>query len=188
MELCFEWSSVVTNEWSTCRVTLRHESEAQNTLMVASQYVYQYPTRALRTPPPPEKNPEFAWFPRASFSGQKKQISRIIRENDTPVISLFWWKNPLLLSSLSSLVCTRSDVTSRNSIFITVNFSEDVAYTSAPKFGVCILFFNLFLLLASVRYSFFFSALPRGPGSWSHLITIDVETGILDVPLNGAAS
>ena len=28
-ELCFEWSSIVTNEWTTCGVTWRHESEAQ---------------------------------------------------------------------------------------------------------------------------------------------------------------
>ena len=32
VELCFEQSSVMTNEWTTCGVTLRHESEAQNTL------------------------------------------------------------------------------------------------------------------------------------------------------------
>ena len=38
VELCFERSSVVTNEWTTCGVTWRHESEAQKTLTaVASQ-------------------------------------------------------------------------------------------------------------------------------------------------------
>ena len=47
---------------------------------------------------------------------------------------------------------------------------------------------NLFLLLASLRYDFFFATLPRRPASWSRLFTVDFETGVLRVPFNEAAS
>ena len=47
---------------------------------------------------------------------------------------------------------------------------------------------NLFLLLASLRYGFFFATLPRRPASQSCLFTVDVETGVLRVPFNEAAS
>ena len=36
---------------------------------------------------------------------------------------------------------------------------------------------NILFLLASLRYGFFFSTLPRRPASRSHLFTVDVETG-----------
>jgi hypothetical protein len=35
---------------------------------------------------------------------------------------------------------------------------------------------NLFFLLASLRYGFFFGTLPRSPASRSHLFTVNVET------------
>ena len=55
VELCFEWSSVLTNEWTTCGVTWRHKSEAQKTLtVVAGHQVYQYLTCALRNHHPPK--------------------------------------------------------------------------------------------------------------------------------------
>ena len=46
---------------------------------------------------------------------------------------------------------------------------------------------NLFLLLASLRYGFFFATLPRRPASRSRLLTVDVRTGVLQVPFNEAA-
>ena len=47
---------------------------------------------------------------------------------------------------------------------------------------------NLFFLLASLRHGFFFATLPRRPASRSSLFTVDVETGVLRVLLNEAAS
>ena len=47
---------------------------------------------------------------------------------------------------------------------------------------------NLFLELASPRYDFFFATLPRRPAPRSRLFTVDVETGVLRVPFNEAAS
>ena len=47
---------------------------------------------------------------------------------------------------------------------------------------------NLLFLLDSLRYGFFFATLPKRPASWSHLFTVDVETGVLWVLFNEAAS
>ena len=55
----------------------------------------------------------------------------------------------------------------------------------------CLCYFahlNLVFLLASLRYGFFFATLPRRPASWSRLFTVDVETGVLRVLFNEAAS
>ena len=52
MELCFEWISIMTNEWTTCGGTWRHEWEAQKTLTaVAAHYVYKYLTCVLQITP-----------------------------------------------------------------------------------------------------------------------------------------
>ena len=42
--------------------------------------------------------------------------------------------------------------------------------------------------MASLRYGFFFATLPRRPASRSDLFTVDVETGVLWVLFNEAAS
>ena len=47
---------------------------------------------------------------------------------------------------------------------------------------------NFVFLLASLRYGFFCATLPGRPASRSHLFTADVETGILQVLFNEAAS
>ena len=47
---------------------------------------------------------------------------------------------------------------------------------------------NLYFLLVSLRYGFFFAALPRRLTSQSRLFTVDVETGVLRVLFNEAAS
>ena len=47
---------------------------------------------------------------------------------------------------------------------------------------------NLFLLLASLRYGFFFATLPWSPESRSRLFTADVDTGVLRVLFNEDAS
>ena len=47
---------------------------------------------------------------------------------------------------------------------------------------------NILFLLASLRYGFFFAALPRRPAYRSRLFTVDVETGVLRVLFNEAAS
>ena len=55
----------------------------------------------------------------------------------------------------------------------------------------CLCYFahlNLLFLLPSLRYGFFFSTLPRRPASLSHLFTVDVETGVLQVLFNEVAS
>ena len=43
-------------------------------------------------------------------------------------------------------------------------------------------------VLASLRYGFFFATLPRRPASRNRLFTVDVETGVLQVLFNEAAS
>ena len=55
----------------------------------------------------------------------------------------------------------------------------------------CLCYFahlNIFLLLASLRYGLFFATLPRRPASRSRLFIVDVETGVLRIPFNEAAS
>ena len=49
-------------------------------------------------------------------------------------------------------------------------------------------FAHLNPLLASLRYGFFFATLPRRPSYQSRLFTVDVETGVLQVLFNEAAS
>ena len=53
--------------------------------------------------------------------------------------------------------------------------------------SVCVLLPILIFLLASLRFGFFFATLPRRT-SRSRLFTVDVETGVLPVLFNGAAS
>ena len=49
VELCFEWSSIVTNKRASCGVTWRHKSEAQKTMTaVSGHYIYQFPNCAMR--------------------------------------------------------------------------------------------------------------------------------------------
>ena len=59
-----------------------------------------------------------------------------------------------------------------------------------PLSSVCVLLLILifYFLLASLRYGFFFTTLPRRPTSWSCLFIVDVETGVLQVLFNEAAS
>ena len=47
---------------------------------------------------------------------------------------------------------------------------------------------NIYFLLASLRYVFFFATLPRRPASRSCLFTVDIETGVLRVLFNEASS
>jgi hypothetical protein len=47
----------------------------------------------------------------------------------------------------------------------------------APLSSVCVILpINLLFLLASLRYGFFFTTLPRSPSSRSHNFTVDVES------------
>ena len=55
----------------------------------------------------------------------------------------------------------------------------------------CLCYFahlNLLFLLACLTYGFFFATLPRRPASRSRLFTVDIETGVLRVLFNEAAS
>ena len=64
-----------------------------------------------------------------------------------------------------------------------------ISLSSVPLSSVCsIAHLNLSFLLASLRYGFFFAIQPRRPASRSRLFTIDVETGVLRVLFNEAAS
>ena len=46
----------------------------------------------------------------------------------------------------------------------------------------------ILILLASLRYGFFFATLPRRPASRIRLFAVDVETGVFQVLFNEAAS
>ena len=64
-----------------------------------------------------------------------------------------------------------------------------VSILSSSVQGLCYFsHLNLFFLLASLRYGFFIATRPRRPASRSRLFTVDVETGVLRVLFNEAAS
>jgi hypothetical protein len=67
---------------------------------------------------------------------------------------------------------------------MTIYNSEEV-----PLSSVCVLLPILILfLLPRMRYGIFFATLLRRPSSWSHLFTVDVETGVFQVLFNEVAS
>ena len=74
----------------------------------------------------------------------------------------------------------------------TSNLDLSVHYTFFQSFSVqCLYSFahlSILFLLASLRYGFFFATRPRRSASWSRLFTVDVETGVLRVLFNEAAS
>ena len=62
-------------------------------------------------------------------------------------------------------------------------------FSNLPLSSVCsFAHLNILFLLASLRYGFFFATLPRRPASRSRLFTVDIETGVLGVLFNEAAS
>lgn len=65
------------------------------------------------------------------------------------------------------------------------NTSNLTLFSNLPMSSVCsFAHLNLFFLLASLRYGFFFPTLPRRPASRSYLFTVDDETGVLRVLYN----
>ena len=87
----------------------------------------------------------------------------------------------LVLHLTNFLLCDPN--TSNLDLSVHNTFFQSSSFQCLCSFAHLILFF----LLASLRYGFFFTTLPRRPASRSGFFTVDIETGVLRVPFNEAA-
>ena len=69
-----------------------------------------------------------------------------------------------------------------------LDLSVHNTFSNLPLSSVCVLNLNILFLLANLRYGFSFATLPRRPSSRSHIFTVDLETCVLRVLFNEAAS